>query len=124
MTAAFALVEDYAQRYGQPSDPDLVAVRLSDASALVRSMLPDRGAMELAEMADILRMTVCAMVERSIGADGFGGVSDYSESGIGLSASVKFANPHGDLYLTSTEKAALGIGGGSVGVYDPWQVAR
>ena len=53
-----------------------------------------------------------------------GGISDYSESAIGLSDSVKFANPHGDLYLTSTEKAALGIGGGSVGVYDPWQVAR
>ncbi|MFR5000299.1 MAG: hypothetical protein ACLUCU_07595 [Slackia sp.] len=46
------------------------------------------------------------------------GVSNYSEGAAGITASVTYANPSGDLYMTATEKAALGIGGGFVGVFD------
>ena len=44
-----------------------------------------------------------------------GGVSQYSEGAIGMTASVTYANPHGDLYLTQVERDALGIGGGCIG---------
>lgn len=119
--AAYAIFEDYADRYeAAESDRDRISALLADASAIIAAQLPGG-----AEPPDgLLASVACAMVSRAMGVGEMGGISDYSESAIGLSASVKFANPHGDLYLTQTEKAALGIGNGSVGVFDPWQVRR
>ena len=115
--AVFATFDDYAARYDTaPGDMDRIGVLLEDASALVSASLP-AGA-DLDALAPLLTSTVCAMVNRAFVASGMAGVSNYSEGAAGITASVTYANPSGDLYMTATEKAALGIGGGFVGVFD------
>lgn len=115
--AVFATFDDYAARYDAvPGDMDRIGVLLEDASALVSASLP-AGA-DLAALAPLLTSTVCAMVNRAFVASGMAGVSNYSEGAAGITASVTYANPGGDLYMTATEKAALGVGGGFVGVFD------
>lgn len=120
--AAYATYEEYAARYGE-ADRATVTALLEDAAALIGRLLPADA--DLPALADVLRYVSCAAVSRALPADGImPGVTDYSEGAGGLTASVKLANPSGDIYLTATEKAALGIGGGRVGACDPWAVAR
>lgn len=115
--AVFATFDDYAARYdAAPGDMDRIGVLLEDASALVSASLP-AGA-DPDALAPLLASTVCAMVNRAFVASGMAGVSNYSEGAAGITASVTYANPSGDLYMTATEKAALGVGGGFVGVFD------
>ncbi|MBS6940806.1 MAG: hypothetical protein KH142_04870 [Slackia piriformis] len=115
--AFFATFDDYAARYdAAEADAERVGVLLGDASAVVAASLP-AGA-DIGALAPLLTSTVCAMVNRAFVASGMAGVSNYSEGAAGITASVTYANPSGDLYMTATEKAALGIGGGFVGVFD------
>lgn len=112
--AAHAFFDDYAARYdADPADKKRIEVLLGDASDLIESMQPSGAAPE-----SLMVSIACAMVNRAVSAAGFGGISDYSEGAIGMTASVKFANPNGDLYLTQVERDALGIGGGCVGFCD------
>ncbi len=112
--AAYAFFDDYAARYAaDPADRKRIEVLLEDASALIASMCPSGTAPE-----SLLTSTACAMVYRAMAAADMGGISQYSEGAIGMTASVTFANPHGDLYLTQVEKDALGIGGGRIGFCD------
>lgn len=112
--AAHAFFNDYAARYAaEPADMARITVLLEDASAIIDSMLSGGTAPEA-----LLTSTACAMVNRAMAAADMGGISQYSEGAIGMTASVTFANPHGDLYLTQAEKNALGIGGGCVGFCD------
>ena len=111
--AAYAFFEDYAARYAaEPTDEKRITVLLEDASAIIDSMLSGTAPEAL------LTSTACAMVNRAMAAADMGGISQYSEGAIGMTASVTYANPHGDLYLTQVEKDALGIGGGMVGLCD------
>ena len=115
--APFATFDDYAARYdAAEADAERVGVLLDDASAIVAASLP--AGFDPAALAPLLKSTVCAMVNRAFVASGMAGVSNYSEGAAGITASVTYANPSGDLYMTATEKAALGIGGGFVGVFD------
>ena len=112
--AAHATFKDYAARYAaEPSDMARITVLLEDASAIIDSMLSGGTAPEA-----LLTSTACAMVNRAMAAADMGGISRYSEGAIGMTASVTYANPHGDLYLTQVEKDALGIGGGCIGFCD------
>lgn len=113
----FATFDDYAARYdAAPEDMDRIGVLLDDASAIVSASMPPGS--DFDALAPLLTSTVCAMVNRAFVASGMAGVSNYSEGAAGITASVTYANPSGDLYMTATEKAALGIGGGFVGVFD------
>ena len=112
--AAYAFFDDYAARYAaDPADKKRIEVLLGDASDLIESMQPSGTA-----SASLLTSTVCAMVYRAMASAGMGGISQYSEGAAGMTASVTYANPHGDLYLTQVEKDALGIGGGCIGFCD------
>lgn len=112
--AAHAFFDDYAARYAaEPDDMARITVLLEDASAIIDSMLSGGTAPEA-----LLTSTACAMVNRAMAAADMGGISQYSEGAIGMNASVAFANPHGDLYLTQVERDALGIGGGCIGFCD------
>lgn len=112
--AAYAFFEDYAARYAaEPTDEKRITVLLEDASAIIDSMLSGGTAPEA-----LLTSIACAMVNRAMAAADMGGISQYSEGAIGMTASVTYANPNGDLYLTQVEKDALGIGGGMVGLCD------
>lgn len=121
----YATYLDYTDRYDAGGcDERRISILLMDASALIASYLP--GTADTAEIAQSLTAIACAMVNRAVSAasGGFAGVSNYSEGAAGMSASVTFANPSGDLYLTAQEKQTLGIGAGRVGVYDPWAGGR
>lgn len=112
--AAYATYQDYAARYdANAAEQGRITVLLEDASAIIDSMLSGGTAPEA-----LLTSTACAMVNRAMAAADMGGISQYSEGAIGMTASVTYANPHGDLYLTQAEKDALGIGGGMVGLCD------
>ena len=112
--AAYALFNDYAARYAADyADEARITVLLEDASAIIDSMLSGGTAPEA-----LLTSTACAMVNRAMAAADMGGISQYSEGAAGMTASVTYANPHGDLYLTQVEKDALGIGGGCIGFCD------
>lgn len=112
--ASYAYFDDYAARYdADHADEKRITVLLEDASAIIDSMLHGGTA-----PAVLLTSTVCAMVNRAMAAADMGGISQYSEGAAGMTASVTYANPHGDLYLTQVEKDALGIGGGRIGFFD------
>lgn len=123
--APFATYLDYTDRYDAGGyDERRISTLLLDASALIASYLPDTA--DTAELSQSLTAITCAMVNRAVSAasGGFSGVSNYSEGAAGMSASVTFANPSGDLYLTASEKQTLGIGAGRIGVCDPWAGGR
>ena len=83
---------------------------LLDAVARLRAQAPDAAA-------DLVRSVACAMVIRAMaaGASAPLGATQSQWSADSYSASVSFANPSGDLYLTQQEQRLLGIGTGRIG---------
>lgn len=119
---SFATVEELEARWRMFTDAERerVEAELLDTTAFIRSQLrryrvPILPEDEVQEYN--LRWVTCAVAKRSLQAEfdsgegGMGGpVSKYSETADVFSASVTFANPLGDRYLTKQEKQALGIG--------------
>lgn len=119
MPDSFATPQDYENRYGEYDDTEQLQTLLADASALIQSQpgftLLDSTAEGYAlQQANLVRIT-CSMVYRSISAGDLAGLASYSQGGVGYTASVSPYNPSGDMYLTKSEKQALGIFGGRVG---------
>lgn len=117
---AFASVEDYASRHGQPQDPARVAALLDDASAcLLAAYRRDTGE-EWAEGAsptfDRAACGVCcSMAARALSTPtGFEGASQYTQTAGPYTASVTYANPTADLYMTKNDLRRLGLTGGRV----------
>lgn len=121
---SYATLADYELRYGPSIEPERVTALLGDASAFIASQ---PGFRELAEgdegyglqRANLTRVA-CSVARRSEDAGDLAGVSNYSQSAVGISASVTLANPAGDFYLTKAEKRSIGIGSGRVGQTDPF----
>lgn len=116
----FATVDDYEARYGDVEDPDRIAVLLGDASAFIAAqpgfaLNPDSEVQALA-----LTVVTCSLVHRSQSAGAWAGLSNVSQGGDGYTASATVYNPSGDFYLTKQERRMLGIGGGHVGMTDPY----
>ena len=120
----FATVEDYEARYGEVEDRDRVETLLGDATAFIagypgfKLLGPGDAGYDM-QWANPVRVA-CAVVYRSQSAGDLAGFTDYSETGVGYSANVKLSNPSGDFYLTKQEERALRIGGGRVGMTDPY----
>ena len=116
---AYATVQDLEARYGALTDgqQERASVLLDDAAVLIDSAATiDTEARESAA-----RVVSCAMVNRALQAaesDAYG-VSQATMTAGSYSQSMSFANPSGDLYFTSTEKALLGISGGYIGSIQP-----
>lgn len=111
----FATVEDLESRWRvlDDSEKKRADVLLCDASAYLVSLLDNSNVVIDTEneiqMAS-LTMVCCAMVKRMIGVDEeFFGVTQFSKTAGSFTASGTAANPHGDMYLTSSEKNLLGI---------------
>ena len=116
----FATVDDYESRYGEVDDPDRVAVMLGDASLYIASQ-PGFALKEDDEIqASMLTAVTCAVVHRSLSSSAYAGFSSVSQGGDGYTASASIYNPGGDYYLTKQERRMLGIGGGRVGMTDPY----
>lgn len=116
-------VDDYAKRYGTPSDPERVDVLLTDAAdmlltayerrwgAYVEGAHPafDRGFVAVA----------CSVVSRAVNVPGgFAGVTQYSQTAGSYNASITYANPTGDLYLAKSDLKRLGLAGTRI-----WSIA-
>lgn len=119
---AYATVDDLEARYGElPSEGSRTqaSVLLDDAATYLDGVVdadPSDG-----HQADVLRMVSCAMVNRAMEAAGseMYGISNASYTMGPFSQSATFANPSGDLYLTSGERQLLGVGGTRIGGIRP-----
>ena len=119
---AYASVSDLELRYGELPDDDARArasALLADAAAYIDRRADvdpgDEG------QAAILTMVSCAMVNRAMSAqesEAFG-ISNASYTMGPFSQSATFANPSGDLYLTSGEMRLLGVGSARIGTIRP-----
>lgn len=117
---AFATLEDYETRYGEAEDPERVNTLLGDASAFIAAQPGfSRDEADEVKEANLARIT-CAVVDRSLSAGDLAGFQSVSQGAGGQTASVSVYNPSGDFYLTKAERRVLGIGGGRIGLTDPY----
>lgn len=117
----FATVEDYRARYPDDETPDAVlAEALLEATDLICAAM-DEGGVDYSDPTESftfrLKRICRTVVRRSLGdgsneADVPFGATQLSETAAQFNASVQFANPYGDMFLTQAERDALGIGGG------------
>lgn len=119
---AYATVEDLEARYGELTDEqqEQASVLLDDAAVLIDCMASidteDETRMAAAKAVS------CSMVNRALSAsesDMYGVSQQTMTAATSYSQSMSYANPSGDLYLTGTEKAMLGISGGYIGSIRP-----
>lgn len=114
MAESFATPDDLAARWRPLTEVEIAQaiVLLEDASARIRVEFPDVDARIAAVPQEldpaIPRMIVCAMVKRSMLAPSDQGAAASVQQSAGpYSQSTTFANPTGDLYLTSGERRML-----------------
>lgn len=117
----FASVSEYEARYGTVTDEATLTACLEDATAMIEAALEAAGvdySTPTAEYADRL-MRVCRQIAHRAfdatpsagGLDAPFGVNQATQAAGGYSLSYSFANPYGDLFITSAERRMLGIGG-------------
>lgn len=81
-------------------------VLLEDASQFILDTVPSA---EFAPAAT-RRRVVCSVVRRAMSAGDLSGMESVQQSAGPFQMTEKAANPHGDFYLTKSEKKALGAG--------------
>lgn len=107
----FATVDDLEKRWHTLTEDERTRATtlLDDASLTIMALQPRWEQID----ADTLRMVCCNIVKRAMLADSGGmpaGVTQYNQTTGSFTDGYTFANPTGDLYLTSSEKRLLGIG--------------
>lgn len=117
-------LEEYAARYGAPSDPERVSALLSDACDMLLTAYEgcfgccvagahpafDRG----------YKAVACSVVNRAVSVpDCFAGAKQYSQTAGSYNASVTFANPTADLWLGKSDLKRLGLAGTRIGSIAP-----
>lgn len=117
-------VEDYARRYGTPSDPDRVGALLADAADMLLTAYERRwGAYAQSAHPAFDRgfaAVACSVVSRAANVpDGFQGATQYSQTAGSYNASVTFANPTADLWLGRSDLRRLGLAGLRIGSIAP-----
>lgn len=111
--APLATIEDLEARWKPlpDSDRERARVLIEDASAAIEALLPPGRRPGAAA----LRLVCCNVVRRAMGPNPLGeGAPDLkqmTETAGSYSVSATFANPTGDMFLTSTEQQLLGIRG-------------
>lgn len=117
---AFATVEDYEARWGalDEDEAERVEYLLRDASAYIAAELVACG-IDYSDPDELLKANLiavtCAVAHRVYQvSDDRAGITQWAQSGIGLSESYSFANPSGDMYLTAAERRRLGITGAHI----------
>lgn len=127
--APFATLDDYAGRYGAPTEPDRVSALLGDASDTLLSEYElywgrpyrkgDHPAFDRSAKA-----VCCALVHRAVVTEGsVPGATQYSQGAGGYTASVTLASPGGDLYVGKSDRRRLGLAGCRVGSIRPMTAA-
>lgn len=123
----FATIDDINARRATPltgTAATMAATKARGASSIIQRRLSASGidwATKWAKdetYAELLTTTTCAMVERAI-ISALPGVKSRQQSAGPYSVTDTMANPTGDLFITSAEKEALGIGSGRFGCIPP-----
>lgn len=114
--AAFATVEDYAGRYGEPADAARTGLLLGDASDLMLAAYEDRlgqyeeGAYPAFDRA--APAVCCLLVNRVLAAPAaMAGATKYSQGAGGYTASVTYGSALGEMYLGKSDLKRLGLTG-------------
>lgn len=124
---AYASIEDLQARWRPLSGDDEMArakQKLEDASLIVDEECRRAGVLlDAADdlTKDVLSLTVCEMAKRAMMSPA--NQAPITQAGVTVgpfNQSLTYANPTGDLYLTSAEKRRLGIGRQSAGFVHPW----
>lgn len=113
MTGPFATISDLEEVWRTLDQADKTKAErlLAAASRKIRLQCPSWIQAEEAEPG-ICSDICCAMVKRAmLAADDTAGVSQHTETAGSYSESYSYANPTGDLYLTSAERADLDSAG-------------
>ncbi|MCF0121685.1 MAG: hypothetical protein HUJ74_00375 [Lachnospiraceae bacterium] len=112
---SFATIEDLELRWRplENEEKRLAHIKLLDATALITSTLKKSGIVidqEDEAQKQNLVSVCCAIVKRSMSADSaeFLNASSSTQIAGSYSQTISYANPGGDLYLTSSEKKQLG----------------
>lgn len=115
---AYATVGDLEARWRKLSESERTraGTLLDDAAAILDAELARCGA-DPADLEAALRYVSCQMVRRTMAAGGAGpmgagapgDVSQWSRTSGPFSESFSFANPSGDMYLTSADRRLLGV---------------
>ena len=104
---AYAAAADLRALHPDVDAPDeSVDAVLSMVSSAIASLC-DASAVD----ADVLRLVACNAAARALLSSGGPGVQSRSWGASPYSGSVTYANPTGDVYLTSFERRLLGIEG-------------
>lgn len=113
---AFATYQDVERRWRALDSDEIVRAQtlLEDASVQLAAQVEVDAEDE--QQAALLKQVCCSMVIRAMlaSASSAFGMSQV-DYGMGpFSQNVHYANPNGDLFLTSQEKSLLGIGEGFI----------
>lgn len=117
-------LEEYASRYGTPTDPDRVTALLSDACDMLLTAYEGRWGGYTAGAHTAFdrgyRAVACSVVSRAVSVpDAFAGATQYSQTAGAYNASVTFANPTADLWLGKSDLRRLGLAGMRIGSIAP-----
>lgn len=109
-------LEEYAARYGMPSDGERVSALLSDACDMLLTAYEGRwgyyveGAHPAFDRG--YKAVACSVVNRAVSVpDCFAGATQFSQAAGSYNASVTFANPTADLWLGKSDLRRLGLTG-------------
>ena len=128
----FASVAEYRARYPSDETEDSVLLEALLEATDVISAAMDEGGVDYTDPTESftfrLKRICRTVVHRAIGSGTSGpddidvpfGATQLSETSAQFNASVQFANPYGDMFLTQAEKDALGIGVGRICVMSPY----
>lgn len=114
---AYATVADLEARWRDLSDAEeaQASVLLDDAAAYLQALVEVDPDDEV--QAANLKMVSCNMVKRAMSSsasDAFGVTNATATMGP-FSQQVAYANPSGDMYVSKSERALLGIGTATIG---------
>lgn len=117
-------LEEYAARYGTPSDPGRVSALLSDACDMLLTAYEGRWGLYVEGAHQAFdrgyKAVACAVVSRAVSVpDAFAGATQYSQTAGSYNASVTFANPTADLWLGKSDLKRLGLAGMRIGTIAP-----
>ena len=115
----FATVAEYRARYPDDETPDgtLYEALLEATDVICAAM--DEGGVDYSDPTESftyrLRRVCRTVAHRALGSGSAGadipfGATQLSETATQFNASVRLANPYGDMFLTQAERDALGIG--------------
>lgn len=112
MLESFATVDDLESRWRELDEQEKARASflLLDASNYIRVLAGKDFADADEQTIEVLKAVTCDVVKRVMLADiDNGAISTMQQTAGSYSESLNFANPTGDLYLTSLEKKLLGI---------------